>query len=573
MTNSRAMTAATEEKTGSLDAFRSVFRNPNLRRLQLAWAGSNLGTWGYGIALAVFAYDRGGATAVGLVALLRWIPAAIAAPFMGVLGDRHSRKLVMVSSDLGRVLVVGLAAAAVFADMPALVVYLLAAVGVVISTAFRPAQAAIIPSLVSTPAELTASNVVSSSIESVGMFLGPAIGGAVLALSGPGEVFVIAAVTFAWSALMISRIHTEDDRPHEEEDDRPREGEDEQGEGEPPSFLKQVTAGFGTVLRERDPRLLIGVFAAQTFVAGALVVLQVVIALELLGRGDAWVGVLAAAFGIGGILGAVAAGALVGRGKLAGDFSVGIVLWGLPLIAIGMWPTPAVAIVAMGAMGFGNTLVDVSGFTLLQRSVPDDVLARVFGVIETAFLVTVAAGASLMPPLIAATSATTTLIAVGCFLPIVIALTWRKLVALDARAIVPEREIGLLLGISFFEPLPRPVLEHLASRLESFRVPGGTQVFAQGDLGDRFYVVAEGSVAIMRDGQTIADVGSGGYFGEIALLHDVTRQAGAVALADTELLALDGDEFVAAVTGHGPAEDAVAAVLQSYGMGLSLGGG
>jgi CRP-like cAMP-binding protein len=104
-------------------------------------------------------------------------------------------------------------------------------------------------------------------------------------------------------------------------------------------------------------------------------------------------------------------------------------------------------------------------------------------------------------------------------------------------------------------------------------VPGGTQVFAQGDLGDRFYVVAEGSVAIMRDGQTIADVGPGGYFGEIALLHDVTRQAGAVALADTELLALDGDEFVAAVTGHGPAEDAVAAVLQSYGMGLSLGGG
>jgi hypothetical protein len=108
---------------GSIEALRSVFRNPNLRRLQLAWAGSNLGTWGYGIALAVYACDQGGAQAVGLVALLRWIPAAIAAPFMGVLGDRHSRRLVMVASDLGRVVVI-----------------VLAAIGVVMSTAFRPAQ-------------------------------------------------------------------------------------------------------------------------------------------------------------------------------------------------------------------------------------------------------------------------------------------------------------------------------------------------------------------------------------------------------------------------------------------------
>lgn len=558
------MSDATETKTGSLDSFKAVFRNPNLRRLQLAWAGSNLGTWGYGIALAVYAYDQGGATAVGLVALLRWIPAAIAAPFMGVLGDRHSRRLVMVLSDLGRVVVVGLAAVAVFADMPAVVIYLLAAAGVVISTAFRPAQAAIIPSLVSTPEELTASNVVSSSIESVGMFLGPAIGGAVLALSGPGEVFVIATITFAWSALMIWLIKTDEDRTREVAE------EGEAAGPEAPSFWKQATAGFGTVLREKDPRLLVGMFAAQTFVAGALVVLQVVVALELLGRGDAWVGVLASAFGVGGIVGAVAAGALVGRGKLAGDFSVGIVLWGLPLIAIGIWPTPGVAIAAMGLMGFGNTLVDVSGFTLLQRSVPDDVLARVFGVIETAFLVTVALGASLMPPLIGVTSATTALIAVGCFLPVVIVFTWRKLTALDARAVVPP-EVDLLLGISFFEPLPRPIVEHLAARLESFRVPSGTQVFAQGDSGDRFYVVAEGNVDIVRDGEPIAQVGPGGYFGEIALLHDVPRQAGAIARADSRLLALGGEEFVAAVTGHGPAADAVATVLESYKVGLSLG--
>ncbi|MDH5313165.1 MAG: hypothetical protein OEW66_04915, partial [Actinomycetota bacterium] len=165
------MSEATADGSGSIDSLRAVFRSPNLRKLQLAWAGSNLGTWGYGIALAVYAYDQGGAAAVGLVALLRWIPAAIAAPFMGVLGDRHSRKVVMVLSDLGRVVVITLAAFAVFADASPIVVYLLAAIGVVMSTAFRPAQAAITPTLVSTPEELTASNVVASSVESFGMFV------------------------------------------------------------------------------------------------------------------------------------------------------------------------------------------------------------------------------------------------------------------------------------------------------------------------------------------------------------------------------------------------------------------
>ncbi|MGE5228059.1 MAG: MFS transporter [Planctomycetaceae bacterium] len=552
------MSAAEATKSGSLDAFREVFRNPNLRRLQLAWAGSQLGTWGFGVALAVYAYDRGGPAAVGLVALLRWIPSAIAAPFMGALGDRYPRRLVMVSSDLGRVVVISLAAAAVFLDLPSLVVYLLAALGVVISTAFRPAQAAITPSLVSTPDELTACNVVSSSIESVGMFLGPAIGGAILAVSGPGEVFVVAAVTFVWSALLISRIHTGERAEETESAD--------EGDRERESFWTHATAGFATVLHETNARLIVGVFCAQFVIAGALVVLEVVIALDLLGRGDGWVGVIAAAFGIGGIAGGAIAGALVGRGRLAGDFAVGVLLWGLPLLVIGMWTTPAVVIVAMAAMGIGNTLVDVSGFTLLQRAVPEDTLARVFGVVQTLFLLIVAIGASVTPLLIDLAGAKATLLGFGCFLPIVIALTWRKLAAVDAAATAPERELGLLLGISFFERLPRPVLESLARRLEPFRLPAGTRLFEQGDRGDRFYVVASGAVDIHRDGVLVATIEPGGFFGEIALLHDVPRQASATARDDAELLALDGAAFVPAVTGHGPSAEAALEAMQDYGV-------
>jgi MFS family permease len=551
--------------SSSIDALRAVFRSPNLRKLQLAWAGSNLGTWGYGIALAVYAYDQGGAQAVGLVALLRWIPAAIAAPFMGVLGDRHSRKLVMVASDLGRVVVISLAAVAVFADADAIVVYVLAAVGVVLATAFRPAQAAITPTLVSTPDELTASNVVASSVESFGMFVGPAIGAVVLAVSGVGEVFVLAAATFAWSAFLISRLRVDEGEEAREEAEVAAEAETA------PSFWAQATGGFRTVLVEPNPRLLVGLFSAQTLIAGCLVVLEVVIAIELLGRGDAWVGIIASSFGIGGIIGAFAAGALVGRARLATDFGVGNLLWGLPLIAIGIWPHPAVAIVAMAAMGIGNTLVDVSGLTLLQRSVPDDVLARVFGVLETVFLLTVAFGAAITPSLVDWLGDRTTLVAIGCFLPVVMALTWRKLVAIDDAAAAPDRELALLRGISFFAPLPRPVLEGLAGRLRPVHVGAGQQVFSQGDQGDRFYVIGAGEVDIVRDGQPVNLLRSGDSFGEIALLRDVPRQATATARTDTELFELDGDEFVAAVAGHGPASEAALSAINSYGVKPSLG--
>jgi MFS family permease len=555
------MSEVAEQPTRSLDAFRSVLHNPNLRRLQLAWVGSNLGTWGYGVALAVYAYKHGGATAVGVVALVRFIPAAIAAPFMGTLGDRYPRRLVMVLSDTGRIVVVGLASVAVFAHASPVVIYVLAAAGVVISTAFRPAQAAIISSLATTPEELTASNVVSSTIEALGIFVGPAFGGLFLVVGGPekgpGVVFAVASATFLWSALLILRIHAP-------KDVRGR-GE---GETEHPSFVKHLTEGIMTVVKEPAPRLLVALFGAQTLIAGALNVLEVVIAFELLHRGAGWVGVLSAAFGVGGLIGAGLAGVLVGRGRLAIDFGVGILLWGLPLILIGIWPNPAVAIGTMMLMGLGNTLVDVSGMTLLQRSVPDEILARVFGVLETVFLAMIALGAIITPAIVHGLHSRTALIVVGSFLPVVIALTWRHLAALDRSARVPERELALLNGIPFFAALPRPVLEHLAGALMPFKVPAHTQIFNQGDPGDRFYVVAQGVVEIMKDGALVTQIAPGGYFGEIALLHDVPRTAGAVAAADTELFALEGEDFVGAVTGYAPSHEAVEMVVRSYGPGL-----
>ena len=83
-------------------SFGRVFRNPNIRRIEGAWAASVMAHWSYGIALAVFAYRDGGAAAVGLIGLVRFLPSAIASPFAAVLSDRFRRERVIVTAELTR---------------------------------------------------------------------------------------------------------------------------------------------------------------------------------------------------------------------------------------------------------------------------------------------------------------------------------------------------------------------------------------------------------------------------------------------------------------------------------------
>ena len=342
----------------SSKAFRDVFRNQALRRIELAWAGSILGTWAYGIAVVVFAYEQGGATAVGVVGLARWVAAAIASPFAALLGDRYDRRLVMVLSDLARAALIGVAALCVFADASPILVYIIAGLVGVAATAFRPAEAALIPSLARTPEELTAANVAASTIESVGIFGGPALGGLLLATSGPGVVFLVTTGTLLWSAALVVGI-----RPV-------AEGQEQAEPPEAVSVTDELLAGARTIVGQRRLRLLVGLFSAQSLVDGMLNVLIVVIALKLLDTGNAGVGFLNSAVGIGGLLGALAAAALVGRRRQAADFGLGIFIWGVPIALVAVWPNQAFVLVLLALVGIGNTLVDVSGMTLLQRSAP-----------------------------------------------------------------------------------------------------------------------------------------------------------------------------------------------------------
>jgi MFS family permease len=545
----------------SARAFAAVFRNANLRRLEAAWAASAVSHWGFLVAVSVYAYGQGGQQAVGVIFLLRLVPAAIVAPFAGVLADRYRRERVLFASALVRCLLVAGAAAGVAADVPAPVVYGLAIAATIVNAPFRSAQAALTPTLATTPSELTAANAVASTIESLAFFLGPAVAGLLLAVTGLDVVFALTAALLGVSALLVLRIRAE-------------AVETPKGEVEASTILGECLAGFKVVWRNPALRVLIGLLTAQTFVAGFVMVYIVVVAIELLGLADSGVGYLNAAFGIGALVGALGALGLTGARRLSPAFVSGIALWGLPLIVLGLWPSTAAALILFAIVGIGNSLVDVAGFTLVQRAVPDEVLARVFGVIQFTWLSSVGIGGVLAPVMIDAFGIEHALIVTGVFLPALVLAFGRQVAKIDATAAAPEaQELRLLGSVPIFAPLPGAALEHIAGRLVPLRLEAGTVIVREGDAGDRFYVVVEGEVDVTAEGKPVSALTAGGYFGEIALLKDVPRTATVTARTPVVLYALEREDFLGAVTGHAPSAKAAETVISSRLSGLATAAG
>jgi len=552
----RALATRLGRTYGSLGA---TFRNPNLRRIQLAWMGSVVGNWSYSVALAVYAYGQGGAAAVGLVAVIRLLPSALAAPIVAVAADRFSRVRVMVAADLIRAPLMGVAALTIFWDGPAPLVYAAAGVASVVGTAFRPAQAALLPSLAKTPEELSAANVASSTVESIGSFLGPALGGLLLAATSAEIVFAVNGLSFVWSALMVARIRAE--TPAALAERPPRQ-----------PFSQELGAGFRALAAERGLRLVVGLYAAQTLVAGAFGVLVVVSALELLEIGEAGVGFLNSAVGIGGLLGAFVALTLAARGRLALDFGLGVALYGGPLALVALWAEPGFVLALLVVCGVGNTLTDISALTLMQRAVSDDVLARVFGVLESILLASIGVGALVAPILVATLGARGALVATGVFLPALVLLSSRSLAAVSLGSRVDPGHLALLTQHPIFAPLPPATLEHLAGRLVVETAAAGGEIVRLGDEGARFYLIEEGTVeADAGQGAIVLEPGDG--FGEIALLRDVPRTATVTARTPVRLLALERSDFLAAVTQDArsarAADALVAGRLGTMGPGVS----
>ncbi|HET8561810.1 MAG TPA: MFS transporter [Marmoricola sp.] len=544
---------ASVRETGASVA--SVFRNPRLRKMELAFAGSLIGDWASSTATAVFAYGVGGTKAVGLFYTIRLGLMAVASPFMATLADRISRRLVMVVCDLVRLVIFAGAAACLYLQAPVWPVFVLAGAGALVASAFRPAQAAWMPSLADSPDELTAANGTASTLESLAFFLGPALGAFLLTLTDVPTVFVFNAATFAWSALLVLSIRVRADA---------RDGAEDEPSGDGgsagPGFLSETTAGFRAIAADGNAVMVAVLTCVQTVVAGASAVYTVVMAVEILETGPKGVGYLDSAFGVGAILGGLVAIGRSKRRKLATDLAIGVILWSIPLVAVWLAPSIVVVFAAVVAMGFGNPLVDVNFATILQRIMPDEVLGRVFGALEGALIGTMALGSALMPFLIDGLGFDQALAVLGVGITLLV-LPWiPRARRLDGELAIPAG-VPLLESIPMFTPLGPTTIESLARKLRHFEVPAGVAIVQEGQESDRFYVIESGSVRVSHGDTVIRHEGAGDFFGEIGLLRDVPRTATVTAEEDTVLQVLERDDFLAAVTGQDDARTAADSIV------------
>jgi MFS family permease len=513
----------------------AVFRNKNLRRLELAWGAAITAEWAHFVALGVFAYDAGGTTAVGIAGLVRMLPAALIAPFAASFGDRFRReRFLMVIALVGALALAG-SAVAFFAGENVPPIFALAAVMGVAATLVRPAQQALLPSLARTPEELVGSNGATSTIESLGTLIGPLLAGVLVSVADAGVVFAVGAGALLVAALLFGLVRVEGrlrvSSPLGAQNTR-----------------ELITAGIDYLARAPAPRLVVGLIASQAFVRGCLNVLIVVTAFEVLDMDAGAVGWMTAALGVGGLFGALSAFTLGGR-RLAVAFGVAIVFWGLPIAFLAPSSFLVTALFLLAVVGAANSIEDVAGFTLLQRIVPDDVLARALGATWGLAMGGVAIGSIIAPAMVSLLGAQAALVVVGMILPVLALVSWRRLVAIDRSAPGPTAELAVIDSVPMFAPLSLAAKEELARALVPISVPAGDVVIRANDSGDRFYIVSEGEFEITAGDAHVA-AQPGDHFGEIALLRDVPRTATVTAVVDSQVYVLKRNDFLAAVTGH-----------------------
>jgi len=508
------------------------------RNLQLLFGGqvvSSFGDWLYVLALGILAYEiTGSATVVAVLTFARLLPYAVLLPFSGMLADRGNRKVLMISADLGRgACMFGLLFAG--SEETLWIAYPLVFLATMFSSLFQPAMSSVLPAIVGDEEKLVEANSIWSQMDSVSFVLGPALGGVLALLGAPELAFVINGATFLVSAATLLFVHIP---PREAPETA--EGDEEEG------WLSETLAGFRFLFRENE-----GVLAALTvalvglsFTGGGIWTLILVLSDEAFGLGTEGSGFLNSAYGVGGVVGGFAAGYLASKVRLGPAVIWSIGAGSAVFICLGISPAGVLPFVIMFVVGILDIMVDVNGTTIIQTGTPEKLLGRVFGAFDGVLILAMLAGALIVGPLIdllgpRTTTVVSMLVALGIFLLCLPRL--RKLDrVLGVRMFI--RKVPVLSGLS------HAVLEDLASRMTLEKVPDGTAVVSQGEVGNRLYIVKDGEAEVVArgdDGQEkeLATLSKNDYFGEIALLKDVPRTATVRAKGALELYSLDREDF------------------------------
>lgn len=528
----------------------ALIRNPALVRSLGSFGFAFTAEWAFTVAIGLVAFADGGAFAVGLVGLLRLLPAALLAPVITAYADRLPRERVLVASSTLRGLTTLAAAPVLLADGPTMLVYVLAIASTIAFTPFRAGHSALMPSLCRTPDELTSINVVRGGLDSFSVIVGPLVAALLVAVADVAAVFVFAGVCALVSAALLLKLD------YERIEVTPQRRR----------LTTEIREGLSAVASDRGVAVVVGLVVLQAAIRGAFSVFVIVVAIDLLDRPESSVGVIQGLVGVGALVGSMLCVMLVGSRAMTRWLGIAVALWGAPLAMIGVLPSYAAALVAAAIIGVGNALVDVTAFTLLARMVPNAVMARVFGVLESIGALAVGLGSLAAPLTIDLLGTEVALVVVGLVAPLVCLVGWRGLTAIDRTVSTRTDELAVLRQVPMLRPLPVPVLEQLGRGLEPVALAPGEVLFEAGAVGDHFYVVSAGSVEILDRGRLVRTMGVGEGFGEIALLGRCTRTMTVRASTSepVELYALGSGLFLSAVMSVSGAQSAAEETRWAY---------
>jgi MFS family permease len=513
--------------------FRSLAGNRALVRVVVAYALFIITEYSVWLAMLVYAYRQGGATVAGLIAIVQLVPAAALAPFAAAVADRWSPVVLLAGGYLGQAAGMAATAAAVIAGAP-LASYAAAVFAAALVTTTRPAQATLIPSVAATPDQLTAANVAVGWVEAASIAASGLLAGVLIATGGVAVVFAVCAGLGVAAMLLVTRLRVPALAPSPEH---------------APAVLGDLRDSLRLTARRPRLRLIVGLLTADAVVVGALDLLIVILAITVLGRPQAWAGYLNFAYGVGAVLAATVSVVLVGRRLGVPILGAAFLLSGV-LAALAFSPGLAATVALLTVAGAGHSLLEIASRTLLQRSVPAQLLGRVFGVLEGMMMAGLALGALLVPLLVYLGGSRLALLGVAAVLPLAAAVGGRGLVTLDAEAPIPVVEIALLRSLPLFTELPAPAIEGLAVALMPVEVPAGAVLIRQGEPGDAYYAIAAGELDVWQDGHFLRRCGRGDGVGEIALLRDVPRTATVTARTPATVYQLNRGPFLTAVLGH-----------------------
>lgn len=336
------------------------------------------------LALLWFVYSiTGSPLKTTMIGLLQTLPPILFGPFIGVIVDRVPKKLLLISSDLIRALVLGVLPCLLPVDSFSIErLYLMVFVHAVASAVFGPALTAAIPSLVSRH-EFTAANALLQTTTSIGIIVGPALSGVGIATMSSQEVLCVNAVSYVISALCFLFIRF------------PRMEAAPAGAGSLAGTFRDVVEGFQYVLhRQRVILMLIGAASMYTFATSAFSTLFPVFGKKLLDLGPIEVGYLWSAFGVGLLLVSLGLVSLSSWSlpKRIQLMAVSSFLSGLTLLGLLFTSNRLVAAALMVIIGMGAGTLTPVAWGVLQEIAPTTLLGRVLAIYNLGAMTSAIAG-------------------------------------------------------------------------------------------------------------------------------------------------------------------------------------